>query len=159
MKTQKRPTRKQHNRMKDLEEKIPPREYMKMLNKLELRDVYLSEIKSRLFSKDLSPKTAIKLSETFDIEQINDDEAIIKVGYTLKAKSGRKNVLSINASYLVVFSTKETLSREFFELYSRYNLPLQTYPYFRELTNSIVSRMSLPPLVLGLRKPALASND
>jgi preprotein translocase subunit SecB len=144
--------KQQHKQIEEIEKEISPSEYMKMLKGIDLRDVYLKDVSSRLNTREISHPAKLKLDEDFKIIKNDNKEAVIESKYSLSAKSGKRNVFSIKASYHVVFHLDNSLPDEFFILYSRSSLPLQTYPYFRELVNSMISRMGLPPLVLGLRK-------
>ncbi len=50
------------------------------------------------------------------------------------------------------YSIEGALSEEFFEFFKSYTLPLQSYPYFRELTHSLTTRTGLSGLILPLRR-------
>jgi len=135
-----------------IEKEVSPAQYREMLKHLELRDVYLKEVNSILYSKEIEKSAKLNFKESFHIIQLNKEDALLQADYEINAKSGKRNIFKIRAKYDIFFEMTESLPEEFFLLYSRHSMPLQTYPYFRELVNSIISRMGLPPLVLGLRK-------
>jgi preprotein translocase subunit SecB len=138
--------------IKEAQEKIKPKEYMELLKCLDLRNIYLKDLKCSLSSNEITDRGVYRLDEGFEIVTHGDNEAIIEVAYKLGAKSGRKRLASVSAKYRVAFATEKRLPAEFFLLYNTYSLPLQTYPYFRECVNSLFSRMGLPHLTLPLRK-------
>lgn len=144
--------KKKLSNLNEIEKKISPSQYREMLKHLELRDVFLREINSVLYSRDIEKRAKLNFSENFEILNVENQEALLEAGYELTAKCGRRNIFKIKVKYNIQFVMTESLPEEFFYLYSQHSMPLQTYPYFRELVNSIISRMGLPPLVLGLRK-------
>ena len=145
-------TIKQSRDLESLEKKISPKDYNMMIRHLDLQDVYLKETKSTLHSRELLKKARLDFDEKPSVVSYKDGEAKIEVDYALKAKCGKKKIFTISAKYIVVFQLDKEPPDGFFELYNRLSLPVQTFPYFREFANSIVSRMGLPPLILGLRK-------
>jgi preprotein translocase subunit SecB len=44
------------------------------------------------------------------------------------------------------------MTKDYFGVFVQVNLPVNTWPYFREFVHSTVSRMGLPPVVLPLVK-------
>jgi preprotein translocase subunit SecB len=62
-----------------------------------------------------------------------------------------KVVFDLEATYLLVFSSQELVSDEFFEIFKDMNLAVHTWPFFRELVSSMTGRTSLPTLTLPLR--------
>jgi preprotein translocase subunit SecB len=95
---------------------------------------------------------SLHFDEVYKLVEISTERAVVEVSYTIKGKLKRTNIFSLAATYVVVFDTLKEIPKEFFETYNQVSLPLQTFPYLRELTNSVVSRMGFPPLVLPLRK-------
>jgi len=136
--------------------KISPEKYSDMLSHLELINIIVSDIKSsinrKLFFSNITEQPKINLDETSDIIEIKDNSSVLEVDYTITAKVGSKQLFNINIKYCVFFSHSIIIPKEFFVLYKTYSLPLQTYPYLRELVNSIISKMGFPPLILPLRK-------
>jgi preprotein translocase subunit SecB len=131
---------------------ITPKEYNELLKKLDLHDIYLSDVTANLHKSHIGEKVTLNLVEKFRILQRTPELVRIEVDYQMTGKSKQSKVVSVKAKYVVVFQTAEEMPEEFFAVYNTHSLPLQTYPYFRELVNSIVSRMGFPPLVLPLRK-------
>ena len=143
---------KQLEAIKQARKKITPKQYSELLKNLDLVSIYLKDVKVSQFSHELSGKNSYDFGEKCSVVKHDDYQAIIEVSYSLTAKSSRKRLASVKAKYRVVFSTEKQLPGEFFTLYNVTSLPLQTFPYFRELTNSMFSRVGLPPLILPLRK-------
>lgn len=150
--------KKQHDLIAAARERIKPKQYSELLGELHLEDIHLSTIKATLFSSDLSGKPSYTFKENVKLVENVDKSATVEVRYALKARSGQRRILHVDAVYSVRFSTTKEIPEDFFVLYSEYSLPLQTFPYFRECANSMLSRMGLPPLILPLRKFLVGSD-
>ena len=132
---------------------ISPKRYNELLGHIDLVDIRLQDLKASLGKDtDISDRPVTNFGETFNIVSNTSNSVEIEALYTLNAKSKGRKVFSIRAKYLIVFKTDTELPMEFFDIFNKYSLPLQTFPYLRECVNSIVSRMNLPPLILPLRK-------
>jgi len=133
-------------------EKISPKEYRKILKGIDLKNILLADLKATIKHELLSEglKISIKDSAQYSYEE---DEFIIKNKYVLTAKNNdKKNVLKIEATFIVVFESKYEINDDFFNIYKEISLPLNVWPFFRELVNSTTSRMNIPPLTLPLLK-------
>ncbi|MEW6412075.1 MAG: protein-export chaperone SecB [Candidatus Zixiibacteriota bacterium] len=131
---------------------ITPTQYGEILKCVDLRDIYLKEIKSTLYSRELTGRASLKFDESANVLSVAENVATIEVSYNLKAKCGRNRLFTSRIKYAVLFDCKGDIPDGFFELYNKHSLPLQTFPYLRECVNSMISRMGLPPLILPLRK-------
>jgi hypothetical protein len=56
-------------------------------------------------------------------------------------KVSKKKVAGLSVTFRVVYYSKIPMIDEFFNIFKNSNLPLNTWPYFREFTHSIFSRM------------------
>ncbi len=139
----------------DLENKISPKKYNEYLKHVDIADIYLKDFKSTLSTRIFEGKANLQFKEKINLVSYLEKCAIIENSYLIKAKTGKKNIFKIEATYTVVFTTEKELPKEFFEIYNTHSLPLQTFPYLRELVNSTISKMGLPPLILPLRKHLL----
>jgi preprotein translocase subunit SecB len=133
-------------------EKISPEEYRKILNGIDLKNILLSDLKAtikhELLSEDM--KIGIKEDAQYSYEE---DELIVKNKYVLTAKNKeKKTVLKIEGSFIVIFESQSEIDDNFFNIYKEISLPLNVWPFFRELVNSTTSRMNIPPLTLPLLK-------
>ncbi len=133
-------------------EKISPEEYRRILNGIDLKTILLSEIKASIKHELLSEGMKIGIKENSQYTY-KDDEFIVTNKYVLTAKNyDKKIVLKIEGTFIVVFESKFEINNDFFEIYKEISLPLNVWPFFRELVNSITSRMNIPPLTLPLLK-------
>lgn len=133
-------------------EKITPEDYRKILTGIDLKNILLSDLKASIKHELLTDglKIGIKEDAQYSYE---DEELIIKSKYALTAKNNdKKIVIKIESVFIVVFESTSSINDEFFEIYKEISLPLNVWPFFRELVNSITSRMNIPPLTLPLLK-------
>lgn len=100
------------------------------------------------------PNSEVDISDTvlFKIESKNSFKIIHTYQLKIENKKNKKNILRIDLSFELVFTSKETFTQEFFDVYTEDSLPLNTWPYFREFVSSIIQRMNFPPLTLPLFK-------
>lgn len=131
---------------------INPQEYNKLLSFINLNDVYLKDLKVALISRDFEGGANLTFSEKSELVENENNCIKIQVYYEIQAKSKRRNLFKLSAQYFVLFNSTQQIPAGFFDIFIKHSLPLQTFPYFRELVNSVISRMGLPPLILPLRK-------
>ncbi len=144
--------------LEEIQKQIPAKRYNELLDLVELRDLYLNGLKTSLRNRKIHQNTRFQYRETSDVVEFSETAVRIEARYELAAVSGRSRVFDIKASYVAEFSLREPIPKEFFELYKVYNLPLQTFPFLRELVNNLITRMGLPPLILPLRKHLIGAD-
>ena len=133
-------------------EKISPEKYRKILSGIDLKDILLSDIKASIKHEWLSEGMRISIKKNANYAY-KDDELIVTNKYVLTAKNNdKKIVLKIEGTFIVVFESEHEINDDFFEIYKEISLPLNVWPFFRELVNSTTSRMNIPPLTLPLLK-------
>lgn len=138
--------------VKMAQERLSAEEYNRLIEYIELTDIYLADVQASKPTRELPDQSTFEFGEEVNVLTRDPASAAMEVLYSLKARSGRRKVVDIKAKYVAEFTTSRDIPEEFFVLYNALSLPLQTFPYFRELANSLFSRMGLPPLVLPLRK-------
>lgn len=145
--------------LKELQKKIPPKQYNELLDRLQLQDICLKTVKASLGTRVLTEKVNLDYREEAVVLPPEGKKTEIEARYFFRATSGKKRVFNLDATYLVTLIAEADLPTEFFELYKTYSLPLHTFPYLRELVHGVISRMGLPPLILPLRKGLIGQND
>ncbi|NOX89100.1 MAG: hypothetical protein GXO77_08740 [Calditrichaeota bacterium] len=133
-------------------EKLSPEEYRKILNGIELKNILLIDLKASIKHELLSEGMKIDIKDDAQYEY-DDDKFIVTNKYILKAKNNdKKIVIKIEATFILVFESGFEITDDFFNIYKDISLPLNVWPFFRELVNSVTSRMNIPPLTLPLLK-------
>jgi len=133
-------------------EKISPEEYRKILDGLELKNILMSDLKASVKHELLSEGLSVSIKDSAFYEN-KDDEVIVKNTYRLTARNKEKKTpLKIEATFILVFTTKHEITDDFFEVYKNISLPLNVWPFFREFVNTTTARMNIPPITLPLLK-------
>lgn len=135
---------------------ISPEQYRELLEGLGLENINLvechAEINHDILWGEASQMTPVRVGLEQGVvrwEQ-KDDTLTFWHGYQLRGKVKRKQVLRVEAIYLVRYTTKQPVSAEFVHIFQQSTLILTTYPYFRELVDSTTRRMGIPPITLPM---------
>jgi len=75
-----------------------------------------------------------------------------KFGLSIIETDSNEELLKMNAEYDVVLKTEQELTMEFAVIYKKVTLPLNIWPYLRELTSDLSYRLGTPPITLPLLK-------
>lgn len=142
----------ENNEVKNEQPKLSPAEYNELLEGVQLRQIILTECKSKLFDTQLTKPATVHVETKSHFLPMEDNHFVIADRYKIVSKVGRKRLFSIEVEYHLLFESAHTVGEDFFEIYAELNLPLNTYPYVREIVQSLTSRMGLPQLVLPLVK-------
>ena len=134
--------------------KISPEEYQEILGGLELLNIKLIKLTSALDEEYFDQTMNIKINDDakFEIKKENLITIINTYNINLKSDNKDKEALKIKIGYEISFSCKKEFTKEFFEVYKKISLPLNIWPFVRELINSLTSRMNIPPITLPLLK-------
>ena len=87
---------------------------------------------------------------------ISENMLDVACDFTVDAKTNEqeqndsKNVFKIQFSYNITYDVKElsTFSKEYIDFFVLKNVPINIWPYARELVSSLTTRMGYPPLIL-----------
>jgi preprotein translocase subunit SecB len=135
--------------------KISPQDYNEILSSLELKTLFLKDIKAENKEEYLSQSLEIDIKEKVEFKQ-EGRNVNFTFKFSLKAKDQEKEgaAISITATYTVLYAQNKdiAITAEFVEVFNKMTLGMLLWPYFRELTSNTIYRMNLPPLVLALRK-------
>jgi len=145
---------------KKVKREVSPQEYRDFIKGVEIENIFFSKgsfellVFNRPFWKeeiDFSIKENAKLLER------NTKNFVVAHKYNLVISSANKKdekFLKISADLIVEYSSKKEITEEIFKLFREINLPVNTWPYFREYVHSCMGRLNLPPLILpALKRP------
>jgi hypothetical protein len=79
-------------------------------------------------------------SEFYAFQQYNVSIKDIK-------RDSRKSIAKLSVTFRVSYSSKIPMSDEFFGIFRESNLPLNTWPYFREFTHNSFARMGWTKII------------
>lgn len=72
--------------------------------------------------------------------------------YTATFTDGKKKLGRIDAEFVADYESEDPMDEDIFELFKTNNLPLNTWPYFREYVSNTTGRMQWLPFTLPTRK-------
>jgi hypothetical protein len=136
------------------QKKISSKEYSSVLKGLELKSLYFSGAKFALSKENIAIGSIVKIESRASFKVLENNSVEVAHSYRLRVinKENKKIGIRIRCDIILLYSSKETFSELFFEIFKGINLPINTWPYFREYVSSSISRMNVPPLVLPLFK-------
>lgn len=139
---------------KEKKPKITPQKYAEILKGLELKSIGLNSCKSILDREKLSFNltTSIKDEASFIINKDGDIEVLHRYKLSSRDPKLKKIIVKIECTFCLVFSSNKKVSQDFFEIFKEINLPINSWPFFREFVFTTTSRMNVPPLTLPLFK-------
>lgn len=137
-------------------QRVSPKEYREFINGLRLTSIVMKASRAqRIADKvDLTRKIDMNINDHADFRMVAGDQCIVSHAYELAMTyTGEKDtLLEVTCAFEVALQTGRPMTREYFDVFSKVNLPVNTWPYFRELAHSMISRMGLPPLILPMVK-------
>jgi len=128
------------------------KKYNNLVKNIDLLDIKLRSVNCKnddaIFDDKVFQKLNIKVNGNVETVSKSDGTINYKKKFSLKAKFGNKIILNINAVYDVIYLLEIEASEEYLKYFGERNVPINVWPFFRELCYSITSRMGIPPLTL-----------
>lgn len=124
-------------------------EYNTFLQGLDLVHIALERVeaaqRSELLTENLPVTTDTKSSYEYE-----DGKMTVRLYFRVVAKNKKKHALKVEGEYFLLYISKQPATDWLFDWYSESVLPLNIWPFIRELVHSMTIRMGLPPLTLPL---------
>ena len=134
--------------------RLSPKDYKKILDNVQLDLISLESCSAKAnqdkFGKQM--KSIVKDKVSFNLLNENEVMFIQHYDFICTKTNQKEYALKISCAFSAKFSSMEPLSNDFLEIFSKVNIHVNTWPYFREFIQSITQRMSLPPVTLPLLK-------
>ncbi len=137
--------------------KLTPETYKEILGGMELVSIHLKKAdmcieRDRYFENG---KHKIKILEKSDFQLGNEKN--VDICHELKLEilpwdKNKKPIGYIDCVFCLRFAADKPFTQEFFNRFKRINLPVNTWPFFREFIFNISSKMNIPPLSIPLLK-------
>ena len=134
--------------------KMPPDEYRRLLDQVNLQSIFMDacSVKTRREKLASNMRLDVRHKTSYQIE--DDSHAKVISDYEIVAtKTTRKEfAVKIGCAYRVTLTSESAFSEEFLDIYADVNLQVNTWPYFREFVQSMLQKAGLPPLTLPFLK-------
>lgn len=141
-------------------EKLPsPAEYQIFLQGLELRHVRLIELRLTTFDDNPKPAESVVSVEgkTEFVPTEDGFEARTRYYVSFSERKSGQELGTIEALYGFRYECEIKPNDEgmeaYFEIFSDVNMPVNSWPFMRELTYNMMARMGWTPFTLPLLKP------
>ncbi|MFW6333448.1 MAG: hypothetical protein ACOC23_09145 [Thermodesulfobacteriota bacterium] len=140
---------------KETNPSMAPEEYREFLRQVDLESIVLDSCSVKTDRQNIGSnmKLDVRPKVTYVIEE--ETSATISVSYELLVtQTTRKEYsLKLECVYQVALSSKLPMTDSFMEIYTRVNIQMNMWPYFREFVQNMLQRVGFPPLTLPLLKP------
>ena len=136
--------------------KISPKEYREFIKGVELVGIIVKASQARRLADSIDISRRLDLYTTGRAEFRMGDSGTCIVhhhyGLSMTYTGEKDRLLEVECTFEVGLHVASPMTKDYFDIFARVNLPVNTWPYFREFVHSTISRMGLPPVVLPLVK-------
>lgn len=146
------------------EHNIDPKEYGVFIKQIEFRDIWIQSASIENLHGPIMPEPGrISIVESARWEPVEEGfHAFHKYDVTLRG-SDDDIVATVSAAFGLLFSSTQEMTDSLFEVFSDVNLPINSWPFFREYFYASLARMgwaplTLPALKVGVEKDSDESN-
>lgn len=125
------------------------REYNNFVKQIEIDDLRIVSAQVNILDYSYFPSsTEVKWRMRASYEETEEQFSVShRYNVTILDKETNEAKAKISVTFYVVYSSKIPISDDFFKIFKVRNLPLNTWPYFREFVHNITMRMGWPPLI------------
>ena len=135
---------------------LSPDRYREYLKQTELESITLlscsAKIRKDYFAESI--KHIISDKVKYEVPESGSNNAKLQHEYQfIITRSTKKDyAVKIVCEFEVELTSESEITEEFLEIFSKVNLHMNTWPYFREFVQNMLQRMGLPPLTLPFLK-------
>jgi len=133
--------------------------YSELIKHVELEDIQLINLNCRKYNvEELKRSITIEIRTKNEVESFTEQQLLINVSFKVighEADKDENRLFEIDFTFTLKYSlleNNEKFNEEVIDLFVKNNVPLNVWPYARELISSITVRMGLPALVIGTYK-------
>ena len=142
--------KKENNDMKKAQES-----YNNFIKQIQINDIKLTASKIENSDCNYFPKSAeISWKDTAKFE-MEGKKFIIFHRYDVRVKDTPTKEIKakVSVTFCVSYESKISMTEELFEPFKVRNLPINTWPYFREYVHDVLGRMGWPPFIMPVYVP------
>ncbi|EOU1741768.1 protein-export chaperone SecB [Clostridium perfringens] len=137
-----------------MDKKIDEKKYSDFIKNLEIIDIRLNEVNTKCikYVEEVENHLDVELIyECKDVEVKVINEINMYPKFNVKLKSKDELCLTLNLKFNIKYSVKdlELFSEEYVQKFIDKNVPINIWPYAREIISSITSRMGYPSLIIS----------
>ncbi|MBP1888917.1 preprotein translocase subunit SecB [Clostridium moniliforme] len=132
------------------------KKYSEFIKNLEIMDIRLNEVNTKClkYIEEIDSSLEVELTyecKDIEVKTINEINMYPKFNVKLKSEDGDEVCLVLNLKFNIKYSVKnlDSFSREYVQHFTDKNVPINIWPYAREIISSITSRMGYPSLIIS----------
>ena len=124
-------------------EKPTVEEYRKFIEQIDITDIRIVAAQIDVIDHAYSPSLAeVRWRVSASFEHIKNGFNIShRYNVTVKDKKTKENKARISVTFLVSYSSKIPINDDLFNIFKERNLPVNTWPYFREFVHNSIIRV------------------
>src|SRR3989339_2285832 len=119
---------------------ITPEEYQEILKGIDFNSISLTKLEYYCDLSQHVPDAKLSLEKSASILSQLDELATIKFDFNFKALLNNSDVLIAKGEYILLFSFKDKLTQDFFNIFENTTLSNLVWPYLRELFSGLTAR-------------------
>lgn len=138
--------------------KISPEDYNKIIKLISLEDITLIDCSFKLKELNLKGGTiSLKVNEKCTMKD-SEKDIIFYPSFSIEGfvndETDKNSLFALKLKYIAAYSKNSSIAigEDFLTIFKEISLSNIMWPYYRELTQSLISRATLPPITLPLRK-------
>lgn len=126
--------------------------YAKFIGQIELRNVWIREAEMENLLGSISPdQAAFSLKDEASYESTSVGFTAFHT-YTMIAEEGGDVACNLRVTFALDFSSSVPITDNYFDLFKRANLPVNTWPFLREFAFTTFGRFGWAPITLPTLK-------
>lgn len=136
--------------MNNKQKKVPSvKDYNDFVTQIEIAELHIVSAQINMLDCSYFPSSAeVKWRRTASYEQVEGKFNVYhRYNVTIWDKETKGAKAKISVTFRVVYSSKIPISDDLFEIFKGRNLPLNTWPYFREFVHNAIMRMGWPSFI------------
>jgi hypothetical protein len=133
------------------ESKVRPEDYNRFIGGLQPRGIRLMEGSIDSPLPYAGQQLRARLSENEATYELAESGFNVRQSYTFEGQvidSDNEIVVAVRATFELFYQSEQPMTDELFHIFRRVNLPVNTWPYFREFVQSSLARSEWPTTVL-----------
>lgn len=133
-------------------------QYNQFIKAIEFDEIVLSELNAKKHNDPEEGQWSAEINPEFSLIEKNDKKIKAMVVFDVKVISKHQSnitiLFSISAKFILTYNILEAIiiTDEIIERFINTNVPLNGWPYGREIISSMSTKMGFPPLLIGTFK-------
>ena len=128
---------------------LSTKSYNEFVSQIQITKLHIVSAQFKMLDYSYFPSSAeVKWRKGASYEQTEEQFNVShRYNVTIWDKKAKGAKAKISVTFRVVYSSKIPISDELFEIFKGRNLPLNTWPYFREFVHNAIIRMGWPSFI------------